>query len=382
MSVTPEIPFSVDQLRSECVTSCYPNQNPTANPSSVRQWLIWHKIAAYDVRTQIERQTEAQLDLVSLPRPNTESPSPNALWCFDRMGQSCTALPDGRKIYIAGEHEDYYDPDFCIYNDVTVVHPDGRIDLYEYPVSDFPPTDFHAAILNEAEQTIITVGSLGYPENRSEATTQVMILDLKTMKIQQQTTLGNAPDWLHGAQMNWCIDGYTLTISNGSLGIGQAKPCRKNLSIWHLNTHTWQWSCPEQPLFEQYLLMRTDKHDLHLWEYGRLFWAQQNSPDYSTELGRLTNVLGIVPLTNIYQKLFQPDIPHRLIEKNLEDANTQWSVTEIMIDQHLVRYFDEGYGVELIIPADLDHNIAQYLIKDLQAKLSKLENTEINCMRF
>jgi len=25
-------------------------------------------------------------------------------------------LPDGRLVSVGGEHEDYYDPDFCIYN--------------------------------------------------------------------------------------------------------------------------------------------------------------------------------------------------------------------------------------------------------------------------
>src|SRR6218665_1828771 len=33
-------------------------------------------------------------------------------WCFDRFGMSQTALPDGRVVYVAGEHEDHYDPDF------------------------------------------------------------------------------------------------------------------------------------------------------------------------------------------------------------------------------------------------------------------------------
>jgi hypothetical protein len=38
------------------------------------------------------------------------------VWCFDRFGGTVTVLPDGRQVYIGGEHEDYYDPDFCIYN--------------------------------------------------------------------------------------------------------------------------------------------------------------------------------------------------------------------------------------------------------------------------
>ena len=42
------------------------------------------------------------------------------VWCFSRFGTSLTELPDGRFVQIGGEHEDFYDPDFCIYNDVTV----------------------------------------------------------------------------------------------------------------------------------------------------------------------------------------------------------------------------------------------------------------------
>ena len=38
------------------------------------------------------------------------------VWYFDRMGQTVTELPDGRIIFVGGEHEDGYDPDFCIYN--------------------------------------------------------------------------------------------------------------------------------------------------------------------------------------------------------------------------------------------------------------------------
>ena len=42
--------------------------------------------------------------------------SMNPVWCFIRYGSTLTKLPDGRIICIGGEHEDHYDPDFCIYN--------------------------------------------------------------------------------------------------------------------------------------------------------------------------------------------------------------------------------------------------------------------------
>ncbi|MGL4421250.1 MAG: ankyrin repeat domain-containing protein, partial [Gemmataceae bacterium] len=53
-----------------------------------------------------------------------------AVWSFDRFGKSFTELPDGRVIEIAGEHEDYYDQDFCIYNDVIVHQAGSHFDIY------------------------------------------------------------------------------------------------------------------------------------------------------------------------------------------------------------------------------------------------------------
>jgi hypothetical protein len=86
-------------------------------------------------------------------------------WCFQRFGQARVQLPDGRVVLIAGEHEDYYDPDFYIYNDVVVMD-DSKIQIFGYPESEFPPTDFHSATLTESG--VLLIGNLGYPEARRE----------------------------------------------------------------------------------------------------------------------------------------------------------------------------------------------------------------------
>lgn len=59
------------------------------------------------------------------------------VWSHDRFGMSLTILPDGRFVQIAGEHEDPYDPDFCIYNDVFVHDGKGGIEIYGYPMEVF-----------------------------------------------------------------------------------------------------------------------------------------------------------------------------------------------------------------------------------------------------
>ena len=67
------------------------------------------------------------------------------------MGQSQTELPDGRLICVAGEHEDSYDPDFHIYNDVVVFDPSGEYEIYGYPQNVFPPTDFQVVLTLERQ---------------------------------------------------------------------------------------------------------------------------------------------------------------------------------------------------------------------------------------
>src|SRR5262245_54182637 len=65
-------------------------------------------------------------DLDQVPLNRDDGP----IWTFDRMGQTRTELPDGRVVCIDGEHEDHYDPDFCIYNDVVVFGPADKIEIY------------------------------------------------------------------------------------------------------------------------------------------------------------------------------------------------------------------------------------------------------------
>ena len=92
------------------------------------------------------------------------------VWCAQRFGQSITFLEDGRVVQVGGEHEDSYDPDFCIYNDVFV-HEGEAIRIHGYPEDVFPPTDFHTATLLGRE--IVLIGSLGYVGTRKLGVTPV-----------------------------------------------------------------------------------------------------------------------------------------------------------------------------------------------------------------
>ena len=129
-------------------------------------------------------------DLINKTYKEEDSP----VWCYQRFGRTTNILDDGRIIDIAGEHEDSYDPDFCIYNDIVVFHPDGEIDIYIYPEKVFPPTDFHTATL--VDDWIYIIGSLGYFEKRKPDLSPVYRLNIHSFEIEQVDTSGEMPNWI------------------------------------------------------------------------------------------------------------------------------------------------------------------------------------------
>jgi hypothetical protein len=133
-------------------------------------------------------------------------------WSWQRLGRSSTPLLDGRILHVAGEHEDWYDADFCIYNDIIVEDPDGRVQFFLYPKDVLPPTDFHSATLLGGD--IILIGSLGYADLRRAGETQVLRLDTDTMRVQRLSTTGEGPGWIarHTARR---LSGTEILVSGG-----------------------------------------------------------------------------------------------------------------------------------------------------------------------
>lgn len=121
------------------------------------------------------------------------------VWCAARLGQTITLLEDGRAVQIGGSHEDWYDPDFCIYNDVFVHDPDGGIRVRGYPPTVFPPTVGHSATLVDAQGDagIIVIGGLGYPDEPAPEVTPVYRLRVGDWRIEPLVTAGHDPGTIH-----------------------------------------------------------------------------------------------------------------------------------------------------------------------------------------
>jgi hypothetical protein len=174
-------------------------------------------------------------DLFGVPRED------GPIWTFERYGATRTELPDGRTICIGGEHEDYYDPDFHIYNDVIVLRSDGEIEICGYPKGIFPPTDFHTATLVGDE--ILVVGCLGYLEDRQPGITPVFSLDTKSYRMSTLTTTGAAPGWIFEHQANLSADGVIRVSGGEFIELNDEKQrYRRNNEEFGLDPETGVWT--------------------------------------------------------------------------------------------------------------------------------------------
>lgn len=212
------------------------NANPQKVHPPLWEFIVREKLAGYGVRRKFGdwdyepgRPYPGKSEYRELPIGPT--------WSWERFGQTATNLPDGRKIYIAGEYEDAYDPDFCIYNDAVVEHPDGRLDFYIYPEDVFPPTDFHSATLVGSD--IIIVGSLGYMDKRKPGETHIFKLDTNSFSMERISAKGEAPGWIshHGAD----YDGKNAILIYGGATIDDEGRLVSNLKQYELLLDSCEW---------------------------------------------------------------------------------------------------------------------------------------------
>jgi hypothetical protein len=179
------------------------------------------------------------------------------IWTFDRMGASRTELPDGRTIFVGGEHEDFYDQDFCIYNDV-VVFRSGEIEIYGYPKEIFQPTDFHTA--TAISDVILIIGCVGYPADRRNGETPVYGLHLDGYRISTMQTSGEMPGWISSHEAHIGPEGR-ITVSGGSIFVEQSGEWRfrRNFDEYELDPGSLVWRRLTNRNWRQFQIRQEDR---------------------------------------------------------------------------------------------------------------------------
>ena len=409
-SITPEVILEWRAPR-------FGTENPQRMNNPLWEWLVKTRLDA-----------DFAEDRFSYPSPFNAGPA----WCFARLGQSVSHLPDGRVILIAGEHEDSYDPDFHIYNDVTVYHPDGKLDIFGYPESIFPPTDSHSATLLDGR--ILIVGNLSYSKNRKTGITQVAELDLKTFSIRLTPTSGTPPGWIHGHIAELAADQESILVRGGLIdpSTRDSPSLLENPDTWSLHLRTWEWTRLTHHPWERHVFYAEGVRVLPLWAIGNLPWSMKydrkskSDPDtpaperivpadkweeFQKRFGKTNSsaqaeaavlyAKGYNPDLLTFKDLYQPPLSHTVIPKpespdeewkdggydengpydrDEEDYRTPGDIfdgTRISVDGVTVRYTGNMSQVILTVEGKLPSDTVNALIDDLRGKLEILLNRPV-----
>src|SRR5216117_3029675 len=346
--------------------------NPQRMNNPVWEWLVKSRINAYQATQRFNG-------------PSAMDAGPG--WCFDRFGQSSNQLPDGRVVFIAGEHEDSYDPDFYIYNDVVIQHPDGRIDIFGYPREVFPPTDFHTATL--VGNRIVLIGSLGYPDERRPGETPVTILEIGALSITSVQTSGSAPGWIHSHQATLSEDGGSILVQRGKLDRGgKDKSLVENIDDWRLHLGNWRWERLTERRWPRWEVRRKDTKTNHLFEYERAEWAKR-FPEFSRpeaqpihlkeiKIPSLQDELGKSPDLDLFARLYKPRVEH----EDMAGLEDEYNVHRIKVEGVVVRYVEDVHSIQMTVEGELPQKILHTLTRDLFEKLTALENAPCELIRL
>ena len=292
-------------------------------------------------------------------------------WCFDRFGKSLTFMPDGREIHIAGEHEDYYDPDFYIYNDVIVVYPDDTVEFYNYPEEVFPPTDFHSATL--VDDKIIIIGSLGYGSEGKIDTTQILVLDTKNFKIEPVESFGSKPGWIHKHKAILSDDKKHIKIVGGKIDLGGKASLVENIDEWELDLETWQWSRLTHRKWRQFEFKKPGFTRNNLFKIRSALFSLEAGweKEYKKEIKTLTKEIEFEPNVALVKELYLPDIEHKIIEMDKYTDTYIFSVKGVR-----VRFNEDMSSIAMTIEGELDSKYIEAVKNSVLSKLKELEGVD------
>jgi hypothetical protein len=325
------------------------SEGPTRLDNPLWHWLVRTRWSAFQAN-----------NIFHGPSPLGAGP----MWCFDRFGKSQTVLPDGRVVHIGGEHEDHYDPDFFIYNDVTVIAPDGSIEIRGYPHDVFPPTDFHSA--TRVGDTIFIIGCLGYPGQRLMEVTPVYRLQLDGMTITRVETTGEAPGWISEHSAELAPDGRMILVRGGDLWRGAERAERENIDTWALDTANGHWTRASALDWQMWTMLRVDRKRNRLWDTRHALWDRDHPWPGKEDYWRHDEAPDFEALAMLYRLDDDSPAPEDGAEHN------EYRVT---IDGVVVRFKEDGFPVHAVVEGRLPDERLAALQRKVLATLERIDGS-------
>jgi hypothetical protein len=292
-------------------------------------------------------------------------------WTNCRFGQSITTLLDGLVLAVAGEHEDWYDPDFFIYNDVIATAPNGTVEIFGYTTDAFPPTDFHSATL--AGDHLYLIGNLGYAKDRSDRT-QVLRLDVRSMAVEQLMPTGESPGWLshHAAILG--AEGRTIRVTGGRIHHSMNSTLGLVYAVddYVLDLTDLVWTRVTDRGWRQYRVARAEGIG-QLWGLNQLAeyskqtdeWSRSQAADYRDRLNPDVDLAA-------WNARYRPPVPYEAVTDDPEE----WRTHRIRLDGTTVRYVEGQDDITIVVEGPLPAATETAVVGDLRDKLTRAEAAE------
>lgn len=275
-------------------------------------------------------------------------------WSADRFGQSETELPDGRRVLIAGEHEDYYDPDFFIYNDIILWAPDDTLTILGYPEEVFPPTDFHSATLVGGE--LVLVGSLAYPKQRRLGETAIVRVTVDGWRVDVQGSDGEGPGWIHRHEAT--LEDGSLRITGGLVEVDETGRLMENIDDYRLWLDDWRWERLTERDWPLWELRRLDGKRNELWEMRQWLWNQEHDSGSGVEYPEPHDRRAL-------EELYLPATAHESLDSD------EYDITRVEVAGVVVRYQEGFEAVTMSVEGALPGATIAELRDELRSKLQK-----------
>ncbi|MEM1380303.1 MAG: hypothetical protein AAGH41_06730 [Pseudomonadota bacterium] len=343
--------------------------NPENLTNDAWVWIIQNHVVAYHVDVALsllDRRVRKPVWYIQ-EQGKTLEPMDWPAWCFDRMINTRTELPDGRTISIGGCHEDWYDSDFYIYNDVVVQSPDGTVQIFGYPEDIFPPTDHHSATLADNRIIIIGNGAIGAPEEDLP----VYALSLSDFSMEKIVCDGEVPVGLIDQSACYDAGAHRVLVEGGEMSHPEWGNT-DNIDLWSLDLSSRTWTRETRRPWSRFVIFREPWSRNRLSDFYDVLRAQRTgrwSKWDQEKLDRLTDG-GCELDEQLFNARYTPPIEHTVIES--KDGFRAAHRIEIAGTQVFYRQDDDG--VYLTIEGSLGSDVTQALIDDLLGKLSRLEN--------
>lgn len=274
------------------------------------------------------------------------------------------------------DYNDYYNPDFKIYNDVTIRHFDSKYELWNYPEEQFPPVYAHDTVHDKNIDFVYITGGLGSGDRQRKNITEIYQLNLETKDIEHIEALGDSPPCLHNHHTKMWNDDLIEMRDGDILKNGKAI---KNLYVWYFNLKTKTWLKKDQEIYQHWLITSSNSDGLFL-DISKEILKMEDEKNYSVELIEerkqdIFKFYGYIPDYKIYLNLYRP--VKEMYFSEVTGYIDRYSSYVCILNGQVYHCF-EGYNrIEVAFQSSASNEFQKFIINDLKVKLKKMTGFDV-----